>query len=276
MRRNFPLLVIILALPVIALFAQYPKPGNGGGGGSAPGAGATACAENPYTTSGSKTCTHNLNITIPGNFQLSCFDSAGTVATGITGPTLSTANAATFSLSGSPTNMYCYAYTGGAGAKGDKGDKGDTGTAGAPGTGAIASTTAPICGDGAGAGVACTKIPVAYGGLNTTAPAFTGQTDGATITWALGSALVASGSVTLAGSRTLAITGPVSGGSYVLRVTQDGTGSRALTLGTGCTWKVSGGGSGAVTLSTAPGTVDVLAFMYDGANCLATLTKNLN
>lgn len=102
------------------------------------------------------------------------------------------------------------------------------------------------------------------------------QSDGATITWAIGSVLNAQGSVTLGGNRTLAITGPVIGGNYVLKVTQDGTGSRTLALGSGCTWKVISGGSGAITLSTAAGSIDVLTFLYDGTNCLATLGKNFN
>lgn len=112
--------------------------------------------------------------------------------------------------------------------------------------------------------------------LSLDASAFIAQTDGATITWAIASTLNANASVTLGGNRTLNITNPVIGGNYVLRVTQDGTGSRTLTLGSGCTWKIIGGGSGAITLSTAAASVDVLAFTYDGTNCLASLGKNYN
>ena len=108
------------------------------------------------------------------------------------------------------------------------------------------------------------------------ASTFDAQTDGATITWAIGSVLNAQASVTLGGNRTLNITNPVIGGNYVFKITQDGTGTRTLTLGTGCTWKVIGGGSGAITLSTAAGSLDILAFTYDGTNCLANLGKNYN
>jgi|HubBroStandDraft_4_1064222.scaffolds.fasta_scaffold03234_6 hypothetical protein len=122
-------------------------------------------------------------------------------------------------------------------------------------------------------------IPVANGGLNTSAPAFTALTDGATVTWALGSALVASADLTFtvhSGSRTLNITGAVSGGQYVLWVKQDATGGEGLTLGTGCTWKVSGGGGGAVTPSTGASAVDLLAVTYDGTNCYAVFNKLFN
>jgi len=102
------------------------------------------------------------------------------------------------------------------------------------------------------------------------------QTDGATITWAIGSVLNAQASVTLGGNRTLAITNPVIGGNYWIKLTQDGTGSRTLTLGSGCTWKVVNGGAGAITLTTTASAIDVLAFTYDGTNCLATLGKNFN
>jgi hypothetical protein len=102
------------------------------------------------------------------------------------------------------------------------------------------------------------------------------QTDGATITWAIASVLNAQATVTLGGNRTLNITNPVIGGNYVLRVVQDGTGSRTLTLGTGCTWKVSGGGAGAITPSTTANAIDILAFVYDGTNCYANFNKNFN
>ncbi len=109
-----------------------------------------------------------------------------------------------------------------------------------------------------------------------TSPAFTTQTDGATITWALASAPVAHAKVTLAGNRALNITGALNGGEYVLNVVQDGSGSHGLTLGTGCTWKVSGGGGGAISPSTGANAIDQLRFNYDGTNCYAVYTKNFN
>lgn len=107
--------------------------------------------------------------------------------------------------------------------------------------------------------------------------AFATLTDGATITWAI-TTLNANATVTLGGNRTLNITGPVDGGSYVLTVLQDGTGTRGLVLGTGCTWKVSGGGAGAITPSTTASAVDVLAFTYKAGttSCLANFNRNFN
>jgi len=108
---------------------------------------------------------------------------------------------------------------------------------------------------------------------------FASQTDGATVTWDIGSKMCANASLTFTthgGSRTLNLTGLVSGGSYVLKIIQDGTGGEGLTLGTGCTWKVSGGGSGAITPSTSANAIDVLAFTYDGTSCLANFNKNFN
>lgn len=110
-------------------------------------------------------------------------------------------------------------------------------------------------------------------------PAYAAQADGATVTWAIAGALIAKASLLFtvhSGSRTLNLTGLVNGGSYVLKITQDGTGGEGLTLGTGCTWKVSGGGAGAVTPSATANAIDVLAFEYDGTNCLANFNKLFN
>ncbi len=111
------------------------------------------------------------------------------------------------------------------------------------------------------------------------ASAFSTLTDGATVTWAIGNSSAANQTLTFTthgGSRTLNITNPVSGGNYVLKIIQDGTGVEGLTLGTGCTWKVIGGGAGAITTSTGANAVDILAFTYDGATCYATFGKNYN
>lgn len=108
------------------------------------------------------------------------------------------------------------------------------------------------------------------------ASTFDAQTDGATVTWAIGSVLNAQASLLFtvhSGSRTLNITNPVIGGNYVLRLTQDSTGGEGLILGTGCTWKVINSGAGAVTLSTGASAVDILTFTYDGSSCLATIGK---
>jgi hypothetical protein len=105
-------------------------------------------------------------------------------------------------------------------------------------------------------------------------PAVASLTDGSTITWALASARVSNAVVTLGGNRTLAITGIVNGATGTLIVKQDGTGTRTLALPSGS--KVIGGGGGAVTLSTAGNSIDVLSFVYDGTNYFWTLGKNFS
>jgi hypothetical protein len=123
--------------------------------------------------------------------------------------------------------------------------------------------------------VPSTGIPPSYMG----ASSWPAQTDGSTVTWAMASVLYAQASLTFtahSGSRTLAITNPVVGGFYTIKLVQDGTGGEGLILGSGCTWKVSGGGGGAVTLSTGANATDILSFTYDGTNCYANLSKNFN
>lgn len=112
-----------------------------------------------------------------------------------------------------------------------------------------------------------------------TGSAWAVQTDAATVTWAIGSAAYAAASLPFtvhSGSRTLNITGLVIGGNYMLKLIQDATGGEGLTLGTGCTWKTAGGGSGAVALTNTANAVDILSFTYDGTNCYATLLPNFN
>ncbi len=102
-------------------------------------------------------------------------------------------------------------------------------------------------------------------------------TDGATVTWAIGTVVVANAGLTFTthgGARTLNLTGLVNGGIYTLWLKQDSTGGEGLTLGTGCTWKVAAGGGGAITPSTGASNVDVLYFSYDGTNCYASFLKN--
>jgi hypothetical protein len=99
-------------------------------------------------------------------------------------------------------------------------------------------------------------------------PPFEALTDGATITWATAGNPISHGKVTLGGNRTLAITGAVDGSSGLLRLTQDGTGSRTLTLPSGS--KAAGG---AFTLSTPAGSVDLLGWVYDGTSYFWTIGK---
>lgn len=86
-------------------------------------------------------------------------------------------------------------------------------------------------------------------------------TDGANIAWDLNNNQVTS--VTLAGNRTLDNpTNMKDGGTYILRVVQDGVGSRTLSFGTA--YKFPSGT--APTLSTGTNAVDILTFVSDGTN----------
>lgn len=95
-------------------------------------------------------------------------------------------------------------------------------------------------------------------------------TDGATVTWNLNKGINAV--VTLGGNRTLDITNPVAGMTGILKVIQDATGSRTLSLPANS--KVINGGGGAVTLTTTAGATDILSFYYDGTNYNWTVGLN--
>ena len=115
--------------------------GSGGGGG---GGQAVQCAENPYTTSGSKTCTHNFGASSPTMMILDCNDQNGTVAAAISGPVYSTPNAWTFTIGSSPTNMYCWASIGGSGATGPQGPAGPAGSVSVVASGAKTLNTTTV------------------------------------------------------------------------------------------------------------------------------------
>ncbi len=126
----------------------------------------------------------------------------------------------------------------------------------------LLTANAPVIGGGSG---------VCPAALSATIPALT---DGATVTWAIASAWTQTASLlftTHGGNRTLNITGPLAGSYYTLKMTQDATGGEGLILGTGCTWQVLNGGVPATTvgLSSAANGVNVIAFYYDGTNCVA-------
>lgn len=108
------------------------------------------------------------------------------------------------------------------------------------------------------------------------ATSFSTLTDGATISWNVASAPNPNAKVTLAGNRTLNVSNLTDGGVYTLKIIQDGTGSRTLALGTGCTWKVQGGGSGAISLTATASSVDILTFKVDGGACYAVINTNFN
>jgi len=83
--------------------------------------------------------------------------------------------------------------------------------------------------------------------------------DASSISWDLDSAQTAK--VTLGGNRTLSAPSNMkAGATYILRVIQDGTGSRTLSLASA--YKKAGGAT--LTLSTAAGAIDILSFYCDG------------
>jgi phage-related tail fiber protein len=92
-------------------------------------------------------------------------------------------------------------------------------------------------------------------------------TDAATISWDMNSGGIAT--VTLGGNRTMAAPTNLKKGTYILKVIQDGTGSRTLAWNAVFKW-ASGT---APTLSTAAGTVDILTFVCDGTNMYGSIVK---
>lgn len=75
---------------------------------------------------------------------------------------------------------------------------------------------------------------------------------------------------TATGNFTLAVpTNMQTGGSITLIITQDATGTRAMTANASYKW--AGGNS---TLSTTASAIDVIQIFYDGTNYLATLTQD--
>lgn len=96
-------------------------------------------------------------------------------------------------------------------------------------------------------------------------------TDAANIAWNLNTAQAAK--VTLAGNRTLDNpTNMKAGGTYILRVIQDGAGSRTLAYGAAYKWP----GGTAPTLSTGGGAVDILTFLSDGTSMFGVAQLNFS
>jgi hypothetical protein len=89
--------------------------------------------------------------------------------------------------------------------------------------------------------------------------------DGATITWDFSQGNIAN--VTLGADRTLAITNAPTKSFGVLRVTQDVSGNRTLTLPSGSLTPAG------YSLSTTGNTSDVLGFYYDGTNYWWSIDK---
>lgn len=96
-------------------------------------------------------------------------------------------------------------------------------------------------------------------------------TDGATISWNVSSGSFAT--VTLGGNRTLSNpSNIVDGGSYLLIVKQDGTGSRTLSFGSAYLFP----DGVAPTMSTGVNAVDILSFVSDGTNMYGSLLTNFS
>lgn len=93
-------------------------------------------------------------------------------------------------------------------------------------------------------------------------------TDASSIAWNLNTAQTAR--VTLGGNRTLAApSNLVDGGTYILFVKQDGTGSRTLAYNAVFKWP----GGVAPVLSTGANALDILSFVSDGTNMYGTIQK---
>jgi hypothetical protein len=97
-------------------------------------------------------------------------------------------------------------------------------------------------------------------------PAFVTLTDGSTVTWSFAGKKTGNAKVTLAGSRTLSLTGLTNGATGTLKVVQGAGGGHGLTLPANSI--VINDGSGAVALSPDAGDVDLLCFVYDGSSIL--------
>lgn len=114
------------------------------------------------------------------------------------------------------------------------------------------------------------KIPGDFfkGSNNLTATEQT-LSDGATINWNVANGPCAK--VTIAGNRTMAApTSLQSGKTYMLRVIQDGTGSRLITWNSVFKWP----GASAPVLSTGAGDIDLLGFYCDGTNLYGGISKD--
>lgn len=80
--------------------------------------------------------------------------------------------------------------------------------------------------------------------------------------------------VTLAGSRTLNISGMRPGTYGTIEIIQGGSGSNTLTLPANS--KVANGGVGALSLSTTAGAIDVATFYYTGSTFYWTLSTDFS
>lgn len=94
--------------------------------------------------------------------------------------------------------------------------------------------------------------------------AFDTLTSGSVVTWTFSGAERRKAKLTLGANAALSLSGVASGSEGDLYIKQDGTGARTLALPSNS--YVSGGGTGVITLSSAPNAIDKLHFAYDGTN----------
>lgn len=76
--------------------------------------------------------------------------------------------------------------------------------------------------------------------------------------------------ITMTGNATATFSNPTAGASYVLKVVQDGTGSRLMTWPGTVKWA----GGITPTLSTAASAIDIFSFYYDGTNYFGNYSAN--
>jgi uncharacterized protein (TIGR02145 family) len=138
--------------------------------------------------------------------------------------------------------------------------------------------TLAVANGGTGATTASAAL-ASLGGAPLASPTFTGAvtapiyastpqalTDASVISW--DPSLGLNASVTLGGNRTLSFsTTPLAGAYGTLVVTQDGIGSRTLTLPSTANKVLGSISTTTIALSTAASVKDIINFYYDGTNC---------
>lgn len=95
-------------------------------------------------------------------------------------------------------------------------------------------------------------------------------TDGATVTFDLSQGNLQK--VTLGGNRTLALSNVSTGQCFIIKLVQDGTGSRTVTWWSGISWA----GGSAPTLTTTANKADVFGFICTGTNTYDGFIVGLN
>ena len=115
----------------------------------------------------------------------------------------------------------------------------------------------------AGKGTGKVKADASYG-------VYTADTDGATVTFNM--ATSNKHTVTLGGSRTLAVSNTSVGQAFLITLKQDGTGSRTVTWFSGISWA----GGSEPTLTTTASKSDVFSFLCIATDTYLGFTVGLN